>query len=79
MAKLNEGRRSIATLTGIAPNTVRLRASNPWIAARNPRFRKAEQRGASKAQPGRKRRPKIQYFRRETVLEGICSVEVKKQ
>ena len=29
LAKLNEGRRSSATLTGVAPNAVRLRAGNP--------------------------------------------------
>ena len=30
----------------LASSEARLRACNPWIAARNPRFRAAEQRGA---------------------------------
>ena len=59
VAKPNGGRRSSAALTGIAPNAVRLRASNPWIAARNPRFHFVDKRGAFEATPWRKRRPKM--------------------
>ena len=57
LSEVRSGETSNVRMT--APNEVRLRAGNPWIAARNPRASACAGRGASEATPGRKRRPKM--------------------
>ena len=51
-------RASTAALTGTAPNEVRLRAGNPWIAARNPRASAYAGRGGVRSNARAEKAPK---------------------